>query len=1144
MAASVGLLAACSDLKETDFFEKDAYDGDLVESIIFEVPDIYAISDDETRASLSQDAEGIHFAWEAMDTVGIFPDKGSQVYFEMADGVGSNVARFNGGGWALREDSKYACYYPFVCDMKLNRDAIPVSFAGQAQNGVSNYEGARFVLASEGTSSSTGSLTFSFQILNTFIRIRALGLPAGNYTKLTLETEEPLFVQEGTFGLGDMKITGKTYSNTLELALKDFVLTEESTEENPALFYLFSAPVDLSGKKVTVRVYSEDGGIYECERTPKNPCVAGSWTGWKCVMKNNSTTYSKASSISVGGAYLIVDAGDQKLFKGASDGSYLSVSPKDNVIIDTDNSLAGYEFTVENNGSNYYLKFNDGKYLICNYTSGSSSGLAYVDTQSAVTYPYALSTGANGAFFFSTAQMNSPSTTNQVLYYKSDAGYFKIGGSGTSLGVHLYLRDGKLDRSLGFNPESVTCNLGDKPEKPVLSGIYETVAYSSSDESVATVNANGDVTVITNGTVTITATVAEDSEYNAGSASYSLIIKKQKTTDQYVRVTSADQINVEGEYVLVYDDGSTRKVFKPVLNDDKNTFSTTSNNARDVVIDDDEIEASEVDDCRIMLANQEGTTKKFALVVPEADGAVDYYLVLYMSPTVFLASTTETGYRSTFNLSPEGVLTLNGNSGYNFKYTNGSFTASTGASTNLYLYVRTGGSVKEKQSLSFKQETVSWSLGDGYETGKSYAPQQVDGARTTVTYTAEPESVAKIENGKIRIVSAGTVTITATAANTDQYYAASASYTLRILKGGWVDLGSFNLENNALYNYLNEASGSYSDTNDDTVTVMDKYVSGTYASMSRKDCPAPVTISWTNSASGSTIISIFENDSLDNPVWTQDASANTTSADVYNLIPGRKYYYTVSENSTIWEKGYFSTTGRRRMLKVSNSKGRGYANNCRDLGGLEVTDKGVKKTIQYGHLFRGTNMDKTTKDAEWPILLGFMDVGMDIDLRNGTTNGTSFGSEGSFNRYRPLPEDVAYTAPGFMDSNNFQDMTVNEKVYAVVMAFINTVKSGKAVYFHCYSGADRTGYIAMLIEGLLGVSEKDCSIDYELTSFCESVGGRYRTGKPTDYDFRDGIAFLRKLPGDTFQDKIETYLVGTVGISQDDINDFKSRVLE
>ena len=131
-----------------------------------------------------------------------------------------------------------------------------------------------------------------------------------------------------------------------------------------------------------------------------------------------------------------------------------------------------------------------------------------------------------------------------------------------------------------------------------------------------------------------------------------------------------------------------------------------------------------------------------------------------------------------------------------------------------------------------------------------------------------------------------------------------------------------------------------------------------------------------------------------------------------------------------------------------------------------------------------------------------------------------------------------------MDSHNFPDLTTPEKVYKVVMAFFNTVKSGKAVYYHCYSGADRTGYFSMLIEGLLGVSEKDCTIDYELTSFCSSVGTRYRIGGTNDYNFRDGIAFLRGKEGSTFQEKIENYLVNTVKIDQADIDEFKSLVLE
>ena len=894
MAASVGMLAACSGLEEMDFQEKTvSNDGSLVKQVIFEAPVIHSLGEDgETRASLSQEGDGaIHFLWEATDTVGVYPDKGSQVFFDLSDGAGTNVAKFDGGGWALRENSKYSCYFPFVCDMKLDRNSIPVSFADQEQKGTSNYEGVRFCLASEGTSSSTGSLQFHFQMLNSIIRIKAIGLPAGTYTKLSLKTDDALFVQKGTFGLDEMSIKGKTYSNALEVSLKDFTLTEASTEQNPALIYLTSAPVDLRGHKITITVFSEDGSTYQCVKTPSKVFAAGAWVGFKCVMESSSVKYAKASTITVGGSYLIVDADDARLFTGVKEGNFESISPENTIITDKDGSLAKYEFTVENNGNNYYLKFNDGKYLICNYNGNTSAGLAYVDSQSNVTYPYALTTGNNGAFFFSTTQVNKPSETNQVLYYKAGENIFKIGGSGRSIGVHLYLKDGKQDRGLRFNPQDVSCTLGENPEKPVLSGTYTTATYSSSNDKIAMVDINGNVTPVAIGSVTITATVAEDAQYSAG----------------------------------------------------------------------------------------------------------------------------------------------------------------------------------------------------------------------------------------------------------------SASYTLRILKAPsdeWVDIGSFNLENKALCDYLNDASKSYTDTDDATNTVMSKYTGAAYNTVTRKDCPAPVTISWTNAASNSTVITIYEDQNLTKQAWSQNATASAKSAEVYNLIPGRTYYYTVSEGTTIWEKGYFNTTGRRRMIKVSENKGRGYANNCRDLGGLEVTDKGAKKTIKYGYLFRGTNMDRTTQAAEWPILLDFMNVGRDIDLRNGSASGSGYSNDGNQTRFRPLPQSIDYTAPGFMDSNNFPDLTTREKVYEVVMAFFNTVKSGKSVYFHCFSGADRTGYIAMLIEGLLGVSEKDCSIDYELTSFCDSVGGRYRTGLPTDYDFRDGIAFLRGQTGDTFQNKIENYLVNTVGISQADINEFKSLVLE
>ena len=302
LAASIGMLAACSGLIELDS-EKNAIpeEGELVERVIFEVPELrYLGEDGETRASLSQEGDdGIRFGWEATDTVGIYPDQGAQVYFSMAGGVGSNSATFDGGGWKLRQESTYSCYYPFVGNMYLKRDAIPVSFVNQEQVGLSNYKGVRFFLASEGTSSSNGNLQFTFEYLNTVIRVKAIGLPAGTYTKLSLTTDDDLFVQDGTFGLEDMKITGKVFSNTLELSLKDFTLTETSTEVNPVVVYLTSAPVDLTGHTVIVRFYSEDGSTYGCKKnTISKAYGAGDWGGLKCdeIVKESVIYYTSSDS--------------------------------------------------------------------------------------------------------------------------------------------------------------------------------------------------------------------------------------------------------------------------------------------------------------------------------------------------------------------------------------------------------------------------------------------------------------------------------------------------------------------------------------------------------------------------------------------------------------------------------------------------------------------------------------------------------------------------------------------------------------------------------------------------------------------------------------------------------------------------------
>ena len=278
MAASIGLLAGCSELEQDIADVNSLTDGDLVEKVIFEVLPIKDGDNLETRASAVPNGGTVNFAWEVTDTVGIFPKKGSQVFFSMESGAGTSSANFDGGDWALKQGSLYISYYPLVGEFYLDRTKIPVSFAGQKQMGTSSpFHGARYYLATNPASSENGVLRFSYSTLNTIINVNAT-LPAGTYTKMSLTTEEPLFVEEGTYSLDDHVIVGTKFTSTLEIELEDVVLTEEGTIP----IYIMSAPVDLKDKEVTVTVISSDGKTFGCVKTPSKAYGAGTRYGLTC----------------------------------------------------------------------------------------------------------------------------------------------------------------------------------------------------------------------------------------------------------------------------------------------------------------------------------------------------------------------------------------------------------------------------------------------------------------------------------------------------------------------------------------------------------------------------------------------------------------------------------------------------------------------------------------------------------------------------------------------------------------------------------------------------------------------------------------------------------------------------------------------
>lgn len=137
-------------------------------------------------------------------------------------------------------------------------------------------------------------------------------------------------------------------------------------------------------------------------------------------------------------------------------------------------------------------------------------------------------------------------------------------------------KPGLNDPELSFEQSSYTAKLGSAFESPVLNNPNNlSVTYSSSDEAVATVAADGKVTLVGAGVTTIKAASEETDKFNAGEAFYTLTVVKTYSsiedfytvgvnnkgiidfpmTVTYVNGTSCYAMDDNGGYTLIY--GST-----------------------------------------------------------------------------------------------------------------------------------------------------------------------------------------------------------------------------------------------------------------------------------------------------------------------------------------------------------------------------------------------------------------------------------------------------------------------------------------------------------------------------------------------------------------------------------------------------------
>ena len=446
------------------------------------------------------------------------------------------------------------------------------------------------------------------------------------------------------------------------------------------------------------------------------------------------------------------------------------------------------------------------------------------------------------------------------------------------------------------------------------------------------------------------------------------------------------------------------------------------------------------------------------------------------------------------------------------------------SSSDNYVAVKTFDESDARFCFKLTHKGSNWYIQSADESKMYVGAPDGDGWVTATSTPDYEQIITLISGGKFKIQCLSEGTESALYGQTSGYVFVK-DYTEDNNRAQWrfhpVQSGKFeqdfNVENIRVREYMAEVTYTKEDK-----SKMEKY---NIAPPARRDTPEPATIFWTRNEDATAQYITWSTNADFADATPVEVNNSNTFYEIYNLIPGKTYYYkvtaTVDGNDTELVNSSFTTNGQLRQIKADGG------GNIRDLGGW-ATASG--KPIKYGLIYRGAELNgKYNLTQDGIDALRAVGIKAELDLRSS--------NEALYIDKSPLGDDVTYIR---IHNENYYEGGVQSRqdLYKKDFEFVfDCLKKDKPVFFHCHIGADRTGTLAFLIEGLLGVSESDMYKEYELTSF-----SYFDTERPKDYI--DGLLdYINTLDGETLTDKFYTYCHKELGLSAKDIADFRMKML-
>ena len=204
--------------------------------------------------------KGIVFSWQYDDAIGLYTTKGTRIkHWALAVSDDGKSSSFSSYGWSLVENAKYYLYSPYnnsYFEKSIPITALPVTFQGQVQrenHSLAHIAAFDYMMGEGRTTDET--VDFTLNHLCAVVRVEFVSPKSAVYTKVSLKTgDENVFWENATMNLETQSFDVTSKNNYARVMLDGIAINAGETLEA----YMVVAPVDLSGKDLTLVVTSDD----------------------------------------------------------------------------------------------------------------------------------------------------------------------------------------------------------------------------------------------------------------------------------------------------------------------------------------------------------------------------------------------------------------------------------------------------------------------------------------------------------------------------------------------------------------------------------------------------------------------------------------------------------------------------------------------------------------------------------------------------------------------------------------------------------------------------------------------------------------------------------------------------------------------